>query len=53
MKLGSRSVGLGLFIVHQIVTAHGGQITVRSAPVEGTTFALSVPSSPEAALGTE
>ncbi|MDO9020443.1 MAG: ATP-binding protein [Deltaproteobacteria bacterium] len=53
VKLGSRSVGLGLFIVHQIVTAHGGQITVRSTPTEGTTFALSVPSSPETAHATE
>jgi len=49
VKLGSRSVGLGLYIVQQIATAHGGQVTVRSTAGDGTTFALSVPSSVEAA----
>jgi sigma-B regulation protein RsbU (phosphoserine phosphatase) len=44
VKLGSRSVGLGLYIVQQIAAAHGGRVTVRSVEGEGTTFTLSVPS---------
>lgn len=44
VKLGSRSVGLGLYIVHQIAAAHGGRVTVRSLQGEGTTFTLRVPS---------
>jgi PAS domain S-box-containing protein len=37
-----RSIGLGLFIVRNIVQAHGGTITVRSG-VEGTTFIVRLP----------
>ncbi|NVJ21400.1 PAS domain-containing protein [Myxococcus sp. AM011] len=33
-----RSLGLGLFIVHQIARAHGGRVEVRSSEEEGTTF---------------
>ncbi|WP_341964161.1 PAS domain-containing sensor histidine kinase [Pseudomonas sp. RC10] len=33
-----RSVGLGLFIVREIAKAHGGDVTVRSDTVGGTTF---------------
>ncbi len=44
--------GLGLFIVHQIVHAHGGSVAVDSAPGRGTTFSVRLPrrargSSPE------
>ena len=35
--------GLGLALVHRIVTDHGGQIDVRSEPRLGTTFTLTVP----------
>lgn len=35
--------GLGLPIVRQIVAAHGGMITCRSFPGEGTTFRLTFP----------
>lgn len=33
-----RSVGLGLFIVKEIAKAHGGDVTVRSDAIGGTTF---------------
>ncbi len=38
-----RSVGLGLFIVRQIVEAHGGSVTIRSVEVEGTTVSVVLP----------
>jgi signal transduction histidine kinase len=37
--------GLGLPIVHAIVTQHGGTITVEDAPEGGARFALRVPRS--------
>jgi K+-sensing histidine kinase KdpD len=36
-------LGLGLYIVNQIVTAHGGSIKVESAEGEGSTFIISIP----------
>lgn len=38
-----RSVGLGLFIVREITTAHGGDIAVSSGDACGTTFTLRIP----------
>lgn len=35
--------GMGLAVVHGIVTAHGGVISVESAPDAGSTFAVSLP----------
>ncbi|ABS25705.1 ATP-binding protein [Anaeromyxobacter sp. Fw109-5] len=35
--------GLGLFIVRQIVEAHGGRVTLASAPGQGTTFTIELP----------
>ena len=41
-----RSVGLGLYIVEQIVKAHGGTVAVRSTEAEGTTFTVQLPRRP-------
>jgi len=41
-----RSAGLGLFIVRRIAEAHGGSVTVESAPELGTTFTLRLPRQP-------
>jgi signal transduction histidine kinase len=35
--------GLGLSVVHGIVTRHGGTIAVQSTPCEGSEFTLSLP----------
>jgi signal transduction histidine kinase len=35
--------GLGLYIVQEIMAAHGGQITIQSAAGQGTTFTLTFP----------
>jgi signal transduction histidine kinase len=35
--------GLGLYLVHEIITAHQGNITVHSVPGEGTTFVVTLP----------
>jgi signal transduction histidine kinase len=39
----SRSIGLGLYIVNNIVRAHGGRIDVRSSEGEGTAFTVRLP----------
>jgi two-component system, OmpR family, sensor kinase len=43
------SLGLGLYIVRQIVHAHGGRIDVRSPDRDGTTFSVWLPRQPPAA----
>jgi len=35
--------GLGLSVVHQIVTDHGGEVSLESKPGEGTTVTVSLP----------
>jgi signal transduction histidine kinase len=41
--------GLGLYIVRQIVEAHGGRVDLKSAPGQGSIFAMELPiSAPEA-----
>jgi signal transduction histidine kinase len=39
----SRGLGLGLFIVHEIVKAHQGRVEVDSADGRGTTFTVRIP----------
>ena len=43
-----KGVGLGLFIVHEIVAAHGGHIDVRSSAEAGTVFRVRLPRVPSA-----
>ena len=38
-----RSLGLGLFIVREIVAGHGGTVQVQSSEATGTTFVLCLP----------
>jgi sigma-B regulation protein RsbU (phosphoserine phosphatase) len=40
------SVGLGLFIVHQLVLAHGGTVEVSSSEADGTRFTVRLPRVP-------
>lgn len=41
--VGSVNLGLGLFIAHKIITAHGGTLSVDSAHDKGTTFTAVMP----------
>jgi len=43
-------LGIGLYIVKQLVEEHQGSITVKSKLDEGTTFTFDLPSSPEKSL---
>ncbi|MBX3222843.1 MAG: PAS domain S-box protein [Labilithrix sp.] len=38
-----QGTGMGLAVVHGVVTAHGGTIDVSSAPKKGATFRVSIP----------
>jgi signal transduction histidine kinase len=39
----SRGLGLGLFIVKEIVRSHGGSVSVESSEAHGTTFSVRLP----------
>ncbi len=43
---GTGGVGLGLFIVKQVVQAHGGEVEARSTAEAGTTFSVRLPKRP-------
>ena len=45
---GTRGTGLGLALVRAVARAHGGEVRVRSAPGEGSEFALVLPVGPAA-----
>jgi signal transduction histidine kinase len=38
-----KGLGLGLYYVKQIVTAHGGEIELQSTPGKGSTFIINIP----------
>lgn len=42
-------LGLGLALVHHIVSAHGGELTCHSTPGEGTRFTVLLPPAPRTA----
>lgn len=42
-KTDGRGTGLGLSIVRKIVTSHGGTLSARSTPGEGTVFRITLP----------
>jgi len=48
---GARGTGLGLALVRAVARAHGGEVQVRSAPGEGSEFALVLPVAPPPASG--
>lgn len=49
----SQGTGLGLAIVHKIVEAHGGEVSLRSAPGQGTEVTFLLPAEPGVPTGRE
>jgi signal transduction histidine kinase len=43
VQKGIRGIGLGLYIVRELVVAHGGDITCTSEPCGPTTFRFTIP----------
>ncbi|HSM75522.1 MAG TPA: HAMP domain-containing sensor histidine kinase, partial [Desulfobacterales bacterium] len=48
---GNQGTGLGLFITEQVIREHGGSISVKSRPGEGTLFSIRLPKSRRPAGG--
>lgn len=46
-----KGLGLGLYYVKQIVTAHGGEISLQSSPGKGSTFIINIPTNHEYPAG--
>jgi len=46
----SGGTGLGLAIVAGLVSAHGGTVSVRTAPGQGADFQVKLPLSPDALI---
>ena len=40
---GPEGLGLGLYISHEVIQRHGGQIEIRSTAADGTTFRVVLP----------
>lgn len=45
--ISSNSLGIGLYIVREIVQAHGGAIAVSSTSADGTKFTITLPRTPQ------
>jgi signal transduction histidine kinase len=52
LKRGRQGLGLGLFIVKQLVTGHEGTVVFRSSLADGTTFTVTLPRQPRYSLST-
>jgi signal transduction histidine kinase len=50
-KPAGEGTGLGLYVSHEIVRGHGGEITVSSTPGNGATFAVRLPLAAEGGAG--
>jgi len=50
-KPAGEGTGLGLYVSHEIVRGHGGEITVSSTPGNGATFAVRLPLAAEEGAG--
>ncbi len=47
-KKGTEGTGLGLSITHDIVKAHGGELSIETKPGQGSIFSISLPKTPVA-----
>ncbi len=51
-NIGQRNLGLGLYITREIISAHGGKISIASHETEGTTFTIHLPHQASPSRGT-